>query len=126
MWGRLGRTLHQRMIEHKCTVRNEDASNDLAVHVSKTHHIISWEEAKVLTKEEHWTKRKIKEALVIREKHNNLNLDHGYQVDVHTHWTIIVLCTLSSCSHRLTLIPCLISILVLPSYLFLCVLKPVY
>ena len=85
--GETRRTLHQRMTEHKQAVRNEDIGNALAVHVSKTHYTISWEEAKVLAKEvlakeEQWTKRKIKEALAIREKHKNLNLDQVSQVDV--------------------------------------------
>ena len=52
-------SISQRMTEHKRAVRNNDPNNALAVHVSKTHHKIEWEEANVLTREEYWTKRKI-------------------------------------------------------------------
>ena len=79
--GETGRTLCQPMTEHKRAVRNGDQNNALAVHVSKTQHSIQWEEAEVVTKEEHWTKRKIKEGLTIRDRRNNLNLDQGFQID---------------------------------------------
>ena len=52
------RTLHQRMTEHKRVVRNSDPNNALAVHVSKSHHNIIWEEAKVVAREQHWTNYK--------------------------------------------------------------------
>ena len=54
--GETGRNLHQRMTEHKRAVRNSDPNNALAVHVSKSHHNIIWEEAKVVAREQHWTK----------------------------------------------------------------------
>ena len=79
--GETGRTLHQRMTEHKRAVKNNDPNNALAVHVTKTHHNIKWEDAKVLTREEQWTKRKIKEGLAIRNRVNNMNLDQGFQLD---------------------------------------------
>ena len=79
--GETGRTLRQRMTEHKRAVRNSDPNNALAVHVSKMHHDIKWEEAKLLTREEHWTKRKIKEGLAIRSRDSNMNLDQGFQLD---------------------------------------------
>ena len=69
------------MMEHKRAVKNNDPNNALAVHVSKSHHDIIWEEAKVVAREEHWTKRKIKEGLTIRSRDNKLNLDLGFQLD---------------------------------------------
>ena len=51
----------------------------LVVHVSKAYHNIKWEDAKVLTSEEQWTKRKIK-GLAIRNR-VNMNLDQGFQLD---------------------------------------------
>ena len=104
--GETGRTLHQRMTEHKRVVRNSDPNNALAVHVSKSHHNIIWEEAKVVAREQHWTKRKIKEGLIIRDRVNNLNLDQGFQLD--TNWltsTIGSDCSycphyISSCCHH--------------------------
>lgn len=38
--GGTGRTLHQRVLEHKRVVRNNAANIDLAVHITNTHHII--------------------------------------------------------------------------------------
>ena len=51
------------------------------VHVKQLGHNIQWEEADILTREGHWTKRKIKEGIAIKEKKNNLNLDKGFQID---------------------------------------------
>ena len=67
------------MTEHKRAVRN-DPNNALAVHVSKMHHNIKWEDAKELTREKQWTKRKIK-GLAIRNTVNNMNLDQGFLLD---------------------------------------------
>ena len=54
----------------------------IAVHVSKMHHKIKWEDANLLTREEHWTKRKIKEGLAIRNRDNmTLNMDQSFQLD---------------------------------------------
>ena len=73
-------TLTQRMSEHKRAVKNGDSNNALAVHVKQSGDNIQWEEANILIREEHWTKRKIKEGIAIKEK-NNLNLDKGFQID---------------------------------------------
>jgi hypothetical protein len=35
-------------------------------------HNIKWEDVKVLTREEQWTKRKIKEGLAVRNRVNNI------------------------------------------------------
>ena len=118
-----GWTLHQRITEYKRAIRNEDTPNDLAVQVSKTQNNISWGETNILTKDEHWTKGKIKEALFLREKYNNLKLDQRFQVDIKINSFHILDydCSLyiSSCFHLSFLILCLISILALPDYLFL-------
>ena len=62
--GEMGRTLHQRMTEHKPAVINNDSNNALAVHDSKSNRDIIWEEAKVhvVDRQQHWTKRKIKKV----------------------------------------------------------------
>ena len=78
--GETERTL-QRITEHKRAVKNNDPNNSLAVYVSKMYHKIKWEDAKALTREEQWTKRKIKEGLAIRNTVNNMNLDQGFQLD---------------------------------------------
>ena len=54
--------------------RNNDPNNALAVHISKMHHSIKWEDVKVITREEQWTKRKIKEGLAMGIYcHNNIS-----------------------------------------------------
>ena len=49
-----GRTLTQRMSEHKRAVKNSDSNNALAVHVKQSSHNIQWEEANILIREGHW------------------------------------------------------------------------
>ena len=79
--GETGRTLKQRITEHKRAVKNADSNNGLAVHVAGTGHTIHWDEAEVVWREEQWTKRKIKESLTIKAHANNLNLDTGASID---------------------------------------------
>ena len=79
--GETGRTLKQRMTEHKQTIRNADNNDGLAVHVAKTEHQIRWDEAEVVCREEQWTKHKIKEGLQIKAHAVNLNLDMGAFID---------------------------------------------
>ena len=81
--GETGRTLTQRITEHKRAVKNADSNNGLAVHVAGAEHEIRWDEA-VVCREEQWTKQKIKESLSIKAHTNNLNLNAGAFID--TNW----------------------------------------
>ena len=54
--------------------------NSIAVHVQTTDHIIKWENAEVLQREQHRTRRKIKEAMYIQTS-RCMNLDQGMSVD---------------------------------------------
>ena len=83
--GETGRTLKQRITEHKRAVRNADSNNGLAVHVAESEHEIRWNEAEVVCREEQWIKRKIKEGLSIKAHTGNLNLDNGAFIDAN--WT---------------------------------------
>ena len=69
--GETRRTLKLCIIKHKWVVRNVDSSNGLAVHAVETGYIIHWDEAEVVYREQ-WTKRKIKESLIIRARANTL------------------------------------------------------
>ena len=80
--GETGRTLKQRITEHKRAVKNADSNSGLAVHVAGTGHTIHWDEAEVVCREEQWTKRKIIESLTIKAHANNLNLDTGASIDL--------------------------------------------
>ena len=56
------------------TEMNKSAITD---HVAKENHIIDWENAKILDKEENKKARWIKEAIWIRSKDNTMNRDGG-------------------------------------------------
>ena len=66
--GETGRTLTQCMSEHKRAVKNGDNNNALAVHVKQSSHNILSDQTSIVTREEHWTRRKIKEGITIKEK----------------------------------------------------------
>ena len=76
-----GRTLKQRITEHKRAVKNVDSNNGIAVHVAKTKHRIRLDEAEVICREEWWTKPKVKESLAIKRHVDNFNLDTGTSTD---------------------------------------------
>ena len=46
--GETGRTLKQRITEHKRAVKNASSNNGLAVHIAGTDHEIRWDEAEVV------------------------------------------------------------------------------
>ena len=60
--GETGRTLKQRIGEHKRAVKNQDKNNGIGVHILQTGHEIKWEDAVVTHREQHWTKWKAKEG----------------------------------------------------------------
>ena len=54
-----------------------DPSNAVALHTASTLHAIKWEECKVIDQESNWGRRRIKEAMYIKETPNTLNTDPG-------------------------------------------------
>ena len=71
--------------EHGANIRNERTrTSALAEHVAKTKHHIFLEDTKILAKEDHHFKRKLREALEILKFPNNLNRDGGLEVS--TSW----------------------------------------
>ena len=81
-----GRTLKQRITEHKREVKNIDLNNGKADHVAKTKHQIRWDEAEIICREVQWTKQKVKESLAIKRHIDNLNLDTETAID--TNWSL--------------------------------------
>ena len=75
--GETGRTINQRKAEHKRAVMKADPSNAVALHTASTLHAIKWEESKVIDQESNWGRRRIKEAIYIKETPNTLNTDPG-------------------------------------------------
>ena len=73
--GETARSLKTRMDEHKKT-----ASSAIREHQTNTGHAIDWENAKIIGREDHWLKRKIKEAIAIRKDKPSLNRDQGWDL----------------------------------------------
>jgi len=65
--GQTGRTLKERLNEHKYSLRINDSNNALFRHMSETHHKINVPEAKMIFKCSHWEKRLIIESSLIEE-----------------------------------------------------------
>ena len=97
--GETGRTMKQRISEHKRAVKNGDTNNGLAVHVAGTGHSIKWDEAEIVCRDNQWTKRKIKESLAIKAHADNLN-----SLDPLLTTTSCVPILRDSCAHSNTLL----------------------
>lgn len=79
--GETSRSLNIRIKEHTVDLRRERTSkSSLAEHVHSSSQYIYMEEVKLVRKEEHYLKRKIKEAIEIEKRRNNLNQDDGLKV----------------------------------------------
>ena len=78
-------SFHTRLKEHGANIRKERIrSSTLAEHVAKTKHHICLEDTIILAKEDHYFKRKFREALEITKLPHNLNRDGGLEVS--TSW----------------------------------------
>src|SRR5579859_3284631 len=64
------RCLSKRLDEHKKAVKAYDQSNGVARHAWEHSHHPNWEEVRILDRESHWHKRKIKEALHMKLNRN--------------------------------------------------------
>ena len=69
--------MKQRVSEHKRAVSKAEPSNAIAVHTATTLHAIAWEESEIIDQESNWERRRVKEALHIKETPNTLNSDPG-------------------------------------------------
>lgn len=76
--GETGRSLEMRLKEHRYAVKTMDTNNGVAVHAWTNDHHVNWEAAKVITVEQHQTKRKVLESLHIKKQSDTSNLDSGY------------------------------------------------
>jgi hypothetical protein len=65
--GETGRNLKMRLKEHRYAVRRQDEKNGIAVHAQESGHNVDWEAARVMMREEHLTKRKVLESILILE-----------------------------------------------------------
>ena len=74
--GETKRTLSQRFKEHT----NLDKPTGVGDHCRATGHSVSMKNTKVLTRESNWHKRKVKEAIYIRQRAPTMNRDQGYHL----------------------------------------------
>ena len=75
--GETKRPLKVRMGEHRQATCRGDQKNGIAVHVQKTDHHINWEGATVKRRESGFWQRRMAEAIQIRMRSPNMNLDKG-------------------------------------------------
>lgn len=79
--GETSRSLNIRIKEHTADLRRDRTSKSaLAEHVHSSSHYIYMEKVKLVRKDDHYLKRKIKEAIEIGKKKNHLNWDDGLKL----------------------------------------------
>ena len=79
--GETGRTLKKRETEHKAAVRRGDDNNGVVLHARQKQHRGDWEGTKIIEQEQHYTKRRVLEAIWIHKIKNNSNLDCGLSLN---------------------------------------------
>ena len=80
--GETGRYLNIRLKEHTADIsRNRTEKFALVDHAFSSSHYIRMEDAKLISKEDHYLKRKIREAIEIEKRKNNLNQDEGLNIN---------------------------------------------
>ena len=79
--GETGRSIQTRLKEHNADITHNRAKQSaLAEHSVASKHHISLENAKVIINIEHYTMRRIREAIEIEKHPNNLNRDDGWKL----------------------------------------------
>lgn len=79
--GETGRSFQIRLKEHGADTRRERTNTSALVeHSLKTKHHVCLENTKLLAVEEHYFKRRVREALEIMKHPNNLNSDRGLEI----------------------------------------------
>lgn len=75
--GETGKTLEDRLKQHKYAISTWDQNNGPAVHAESCPRGMKWKEAQTLTWEPNWFKRKLIESLWIQRNGPNVNLKEG-------------------------------------------------
>jgi hypothetical protein len=86
--GETGKTLKERLKRHQQDIRSGTITNGFFRHLSEANdHKINWSETKILERESHWKKRKIKESIFINALNPSenitkiLNIEKGVVID---------------------------------------------
>ena len=81
--GETGRSVVTRLKEHAADIRHERVlKSALAEHSSSTKHHICLEDARIVSNERNFFKRKFKEAVEIYNNPSNLNRDDGWHLNL--------------------------------------------
>ena len=77
--GETSRLINQRICEYAANIKHvKTRSSALEEHADKSKHHICIEESKVVARVSHFHHRKLREALEIEKRPNNLNRDDGW------------------------------------------------
>jgi hypothetical protein len=79
--GETGRSLQERLKEHRYAIKTGNINNGIAAHAWNHQHQVDWDLARVKTFEQYLWKRKVLEAICIKETKENSNLDCGLNVN---------------------------------------------
>ena len=85
--GETKRSLRKRITEHRYAVENFDRKNGIAVHVWDMGHRPDWEAAEILEVEPRYMRRRVLEAIWIRNTPQVCNLDCGMAIS--EAWTVL-------------------------------------
>ena len=80
--------MKKRIAWHKAAVRRGDKNNEVAVHAWEQQHHVDWERGKIIDSEQHYTKRRVLEAIWIHKTNINSNLDCG--LSLNQIWTLFL------------------------------------
>ena len=75
--GETGRQLKTRIEEHKKSVWKRNPNNAITAHMWNTGHGIQWSETMSMDHEVEWYRKRVKEALYIRNSTNAMNSNPG-------------------------------------------------
>ncbi|KAL9973358.1 hypothetical protein ACROYT_G019801 [Oculina patagonica] len=79
--GETGRPMQDRIKEHDRDIRlARTQTSAVAEHTNNTGHYPLWNEVKFIDRDQHWYKRRVKEAIHIRLHPNNINRDNGIEI----------------------------------------------
>ena len=88
-YGQTGRSINQRILEHKRAVRYGHDNSAIFQHIASTGHQMNWDNSELIFKNACGFKRKIVEAAVIKQT-DNINLSEGqWKPDLVDHTLLI-------------------------------------
>ena len=79
--GETGRAMQDRIKEHDRDIRLAPTQTSaVSEHANETEHLPIWKEVKFIDRDPHWYTRRVKEAIHIRLRPNNINRDSEIEI----------------------------------------------